>query len=156
MPSTHNGFGTWYWGKTNVRTRRGTCEFCKRVTDLKSYDTTLYFVALFMPLIPLGDRRVFAHCSACTRHRVAKMRAWIKLRDENVGAAVAAYLAAPRDAAKAEAAVAAAVSFDSFPHFLQVGPVIANTLASNAAAQAALAAGASFFGRLEDAESAYQ
>ena len=26
MPQTVNGIGTWYWGKTNIQTRRGECE----------------------------------------------------------------------------------------------------------------------------------
>ena len=50
MPSTVNGIGTWYYGKSNLVTRNDTCEFCHNYAELKSYDTTLYFVVVFIPL----------------------------------------------------------------------------------------------------------
>ena len=57
MPSTVNGIGTWYYGKDNLVTRNDRCEFCGNYGELKSYDTTLYFVVVFIPLIPLGRKR---------------------------------------------------------------------------------------------------
>ena len=52
MPYTMNGIGTWYWGQRNVQSRMGLCESCGRYGELKSYDTTLYIVVFFLPVIP--------------------------------------------------------------------------------------------------------
>ena len=70
MPTVHDGIGTWYYGKDRIHTRKGTCKFCNSVEELRSYDTTLYFVFFFIPLVPLGKRKVFDECPSCTRHRV--------------------------------------------------------------------------------------
>ena len=72
MPSTYNGVGTWYYGKKNHSTRNTTCEFCRKVGNLESYDTRLYFVVLFIPVIPLGRKRIIDKCPRCSRHMVAK------------------------------------------------------------------------------------
>ena len=68
MPSTVNGIGTHYWGKKNLYTYQGQCQACKRITSLSCYDTNLFFVVVFIPIIPLGRKRIIDHCSACTRH----------------------------------------------------------------------------------------
>ncbi len=60
MPSVINGIGTWYYGKRNIHRFRAGCEFCNRVGDLESYDTTLYFVVVFIPVIPIGKKRILS------------------------------------------------------------------------------------------------
>ncbi|MBN1517108.1 hypothetical protein JXA32_11150 [Candidatus Sumerlaeota bacterium] len=73
MPSTINGIGTWYYGKRNSSKRHGMCEHCGKEAVLESYDATLYFVFLYIPVIPLKKVKVFDECSRCRRHRVAKL-----------------------------------------------------------------------------------
>lgn len=70
MPTTVNGIGTHYYGKNNLQTRQGECGQCNREADLSSYDTRLFFVLVFIPLIPLGKKRVIDECSRCRRHQV--------------------------------------------------------------------------------------
>src|SRR5690242_12378373 len=147
MPQVYNGVGTWYWGKTNIRTRRGTCEFCGRLTDLRSYDTTKFLVILMVPLVPLGEKRVFDQCKACKKHRVTSLKNFRQLRDREVGEASSEYRRSLRDPAKAEVALAKAVSFQAEEEFLSLAKDVERSLPANAALQARLGAGYAFFGK---------
>ncbi len=72
MPSTVNGIGTHYYGKKNVTVRTAACKSCRRVVNLTSYDTRLWFVVVFIPIVPLGRKRIIDQCPSCTRHYVLK------------------------------------------------------------------------------------
>ena len=84
MPSTINGIGTWYWGKDRIHTRGGQCEACGAFGPLRSYDTTLYFVVVYIPIIPLGRRRIINECPRCTRHRALSLRKWRQLQEKEI------------------------------------------------------------------------
>ena len=71
MPTTINGVGTHYYGKSNRQVRQGVCRACRRNAYLESYDTRLWFVVLFVPVVPLGRKHIIDQCSACRRHFVA-------------------------------------------------------------------------------------
>ena len=64
MPTVINGIGTWYYGKRRIHSRKGTCESCGRQADLVSFDTTLFVVVVFVPVIPLQRKRILNQCSA--------------------------------------------------------------------------------------------
>lgn len=70
MPATLNGVGTMYGSTTNVQTRTGVCSRCQRHVLFESYDTRLWFVVLFIPLIPLGRKRIIDSCTSCSYHYV--------------------------------------------------------------------------------------
>ena len=88
MPATVNGIGTHYWGKKNLASRNGVCEFCRHQVALSSYDTRLWFVVLFLPFIPLGRKRIIDQCSRCSRHRVANADAYEKARAAQTAASL--------------------------------------------------------------------
>ena len=71
MPTTINGVGTHYYGKKNASVRAGACRSCGRVSNLESYDTRLFVVIVFIPVIPLGRKRIIDSCPFCRRHFVA-------------------------------------------------------------------------------------
>ena len=71
MPTTYNGIGTHYYGKKNRTVRTAACHSCNRVGPLESYDTRLWFVIIFIPVIPLKRKRIIDQCRSCTRHYVA-------------------------------------------------------------------------------------
>jgi tetratricopeptide (TPR) repeat protein len=71
MPTTVNGIGTHYYGKQNVSVRTAACAACHRIGALESYDTRLWFVIVFIPVIPLGRKRIIDQCPACSRHFAA-------------------------------------------------------------------------------------
>jgi tetratricopeptide (TPR) repeat protein len=71
MPTTINGIGTRYSGRSNLSVRAGRCHSCHRDGMLESYDTRLWFVILYIPLIPLGKKRITDCCPRCRRHFAA-------------------------------------------------------------------------------------
>ena len=87
MPTTVNGIGTHYYGKKNRSMRTAACRSCKRVANLESYDTRLWFVIIFIPIIPLGRKRVIDSCPICSRHFVASADAYEQARQLQVSAA---------------------------------------------------------------------
>jgi tetratricopeptide (TPR) repeat protein len=155
MPQVLNGIGTWYWGRTNIRTRRGVCQFCKRSADLSSFDTTKFFVVLFVPIVPLGQKRIINQCSACKRHLMLSLKKFNALRDREVGEAVQDYLAVPADPARAERVIGKCVGHEAQEPFMEVAGQIERAQARNSAMQAQLGGAYAFFGFPDEAEAAY-
>ncbi|MFT3686854.1 MAG: hypothetical protein QM783_18360 [Phycisphaerales bacterium] len=117
MPLTVNSIGTRYSGSTNVSVRRDRCQHCGRVADLSSYDTRLYFVVLFLPIIPLARKRIINQCSACTKHYAMPIEQWEKQRLEKLGGAVADWSADRDNVELATRAVGMAVAFEAREEF---------------------------------------
>ena len=87
MPSTVNGIGTSYVGRRNRQVRSGVCRSCRRSGALESYDTRLWFVVIFVPVIPLGRKRIIDQCPFCRRHYVASKDQYEVSRQLNISAA---------------------------------------------------------------------
>jgi tetratricopeptide (TPR) repeat protein len=155
MPQVYNGIGTWYWGKTNIRTSRGACQFCKRTGDLRSYDTTKFFVVVFVPLLSLGQKRVISECPSCKRHLVLPLKKFNDIRQKEVGTAVEEYRKAPADPAKAAIVISKAIGCEDEDQFLDVAEQIERSLARDPDIQTRLGAAYAFFGHSEQAEAAY-
>jgi|GEM_PF-955922 len=84
MPTTVNGIGTRYAGRSNVEITQGQCEHCHRVTSLETYETRLWFCFLYIPLIPLGRKQILDYCQACTWHRAINWSEWDRIRSEAI------------------------------------------------------------------------
>ncbi len=95
MPATYNGVGTLYYGKRNRSVRIAPCRSCGRVAHLESYDTRLWFVIIFIPVLPLGRKRIIDACPACTRHFVAGADEYEQARQLQVSAAQEEYRRSP-------------------------------------------------------------
>jgi tetratricopeptide (TPR) repeat protein len=95
MPATYNGIGTHYYGKKNLQTRRGKCRSCGREGELSSYDTRLWFVVFFIPIIPLGRKRILDSCPACRRHYVSDLDKWETARQLEVSGAMEKFRSSP-------------------------------------------------------------
>jgi tetratricopeptide (TPR) repeat protein len=156
MPYIHNGVGTWYYGKRRIHSRKGTCEFCKRVVELKSYDTTLYFVFFMVPLIPLGQKRIFNQCSTCSRHRVMPLKQW----EANKAAAVAQLLEKlqrdPDNRDTILSGLALASGYQDQALLDKLADALARHRTDDAAIQAQLGASYFYFARYAEAEAAYR
>jgi hypothetical protein len=76
MPTVINGIGTWYYGQRRIHSRKGACAFCGKLAVLESFDTTLFFVVVYVPLVPLARKRILEQCSVCRRHRVLSLAKW--------------------------------------------------------------------------------
>ena len=154
MPHLINGIGTWYLGKSNRRIDRGVCEHCGSFENLQSYDTTRYFLLVFLPLIPLGKWRVLRECGRCRRHGTVKLREWQRQRREQVAEAIAAYEADPADPAKAGRAVGTTMVYDRRDAFARLATLVLQHLGEDPDTLLTLADALHYFGRQEEAESA--
>lgn len=156
MPSTMNGVGTHYWGKANLETRWTVCEHCGRAGDLRSYDTTKYFVLFYLPLIPLGKLHILDECPHCTRHQSIKLDEWRRLRKEAVAEALAAYFAEPDNRELAEQALGTCAFYREGEEVLPLVAKIYRSFGEDVEMVAHLAGTLDVFDQTQGAESAYR
>jgi tetratricopeptide (TPR) repeat protein len=95
MPTTYNGIGTHYYGKKSRQVRSGACRACGAQGQLESYDTRLWFVVLFIPVIPLGRKRIIDQCPVCRRHFAAPRDQFEVARQLNLSGAIQRYRSQP-------------------------------------------------------------
>jgi len=156
MPSVINGIGTWYYGQKNVHVFTGTCQFCQRLGQLKTYDTNLFFVVLFIPIIPLGGRKILNECPYCKRHQLMALKKWESTRTENIKKSVEAYCENPFDEAKARDAINTTVFFRAEEAFRGLTTIVDASFPISPAIQSLLGEAHLFFGNLELAIEHYQ
>jgi len=84
MPGTVNGIGTHYYGKKNLKKEAGVCEHCGRQVELQSYDTWLCACVLFIPVIPLGKKKILDYCPSCTYHRALPFAEWERIKSKAI------------------------------------------------------------------------
>ena len=82
--ATVNGIGTHYYGKRNRSTRTGVCRACGNKAALESYDTRLWVVVLFIPVIPLGRKRIINQCGSARGTSPPTSRSSRRARQLNV------------------------------------------------------------------------
>ncbi len=76
MPSSINGVGTHYYGRKNRKARTAVCQHCGHKAELTSYETRLWFVFFFIPIIPFGRKRISDQCAVCNRHIAMGLKRW--------------------------------------------------------------------------------
>jgi len=154
MPSTVNGIGTSYWGKAERVFRRGECEHCVELGDLASYDTTKYFVVVFVPLIPLGKLRIFDECPSCHRHGVMKLREWENLKKSEVEEAVALFRAQPSSSEAGHRLLQACAAYGKETQFLEHSKEVLQHHGGDASTLSLMSEVLEEYGHLEQAEGA--
>ena len=87
MPSTINGIGTHYYGKKNETTRKAVCNHCHNNTTMTSYETRLWCVFIYVPIIPLKKKRIIDMCSACSYHFAHDVEDWETGRQQAIATA---------------------------------------------------------------------
>ena len=156
MPHVVNGIGTWYYGKDNAHTTWGVCDSCRSVVDMKSYDTTKYFVIFFVPFFPLGSYRVLEECSRCKKHRLLKQKEWTRLKAESVREVLAELREDHTNEETVIKALETAVAFQDREIFAKVGDTIAAPMVDNHQVQAVLGRANEYFGKYDRAETAFR
>ena len=124
MPATINGVGTGYWGKKNQVAFQAVCDHCGHPAVLRSYDTWYCFVVVFLPVVPLGKRRIIDQCSRCSRHYVLTLKEWEQLKTESITTATQAYKQEPGNSEKAAELITTVISFKDEELFTQLAPVL--------------------------------
>jgi tetratricopeptide (TPR) repeat protein len=156
MPTVINGIGTWYYGRERVHTLRGVCEFCQGVGDLTSYDTTLYFTFLYIPVIPLAKKRILQQCGGCQKHRVVKHKDWEAAKAKDSAAVLEKLQANPDDREAVLRALDLAMSYQDQRLFDGVAETLASGHQNDAGVQTLLGQGYGYFSRHAEAEAAYR
>ncbi len=155
MPITYNGIGTRYHGKSNLEIRPGACRSCGREGQLQSYDTRLWFVILFIPIIPLGRKRILDYCPTCRRHYVSDLNKWETARQLEVSGAMDKYRSNPTP----ENAIAAHQQMLGFHQVAEATELQKSMLAQfpdNAKVQVYLASALDHLGRRDQAAKLYE
>ena len=155
MPHVINGVGTWYYGKRNVHRLRNVCSQCSAVGDLESYDTTLYFVVVFVPLVPLAKKRVMDSCPACGGHRVMPLRLWEKAKAEGLTSALDRLQADPSDREAILHALGTAATFQNEALLAVAGDALATHRPTDAGVLATYGDVSGYFARHDAAAAAY-
>ncbi|VAX41633.1 hypothetical protein MNBD_PLANCTO02-977 [hydrothermal vent metagenome] len=84
MPATINGIGTHYYGKGDIEHFEGVCDQCNKPTTLSNYETKLWFVVIFIPIIPLGRKMILSDCSSCGRHYTMPLHEWENIKQNEI------------------------------------------------------------------------
>lgn len=150
MPFTYNGVGTRYNGKKNVEIRPGVCRSCGRHVQLESYDTRLWFVILYIPIIPLGRKRILDACPACRRHYVSDLDKWETARQLETSGAMDKYRSNPTP----ENAIAAhqqLIGFHQVNEATEFQKTVLEKFSDNAKVQAYLGSAMNHIGRNDQA-----
>ena len=147
MPSTVNGIGTHYYGKKKLEVRPGVCEFCRRDAQLASYDTTLWFVVFFIPLIPVGKKHILNYCPHCTRHRVLSLKEWEEIKQKNISGAMEEMKANPQDPKLAVKLHGTLVAFGQTGDAEKLGLLLKERFANDAETQVYLGSTMQYLGK---------
>lgn len=151
MPATYNGIGTTYYGKKNLQLRPGLCPHCSKGTNLSSYDTRLWFVVLYLPLIPLGRKRILDYCPLCTQHGAMPLQKWEEFKAESLTPLLAEFQARPNDPEVAEKLHAQLLVVGQHDEASRMGKLIAERFPINAKLLAYLGHATSYWGRPDEA-----
>jgi len=155
MPYTVNGIGTHYYGKKNLERTVGVCEKCGGTGELLTYETRLWFVVLFIPIIPLGKKQIIDYCGKCSTHRAVSLREWRRVGDEAIQESMEEMSSDPDDP---EAAMKMHARLDSFNKMEEAGALaemMEAKFADNAEVQLYLAAWHDQKGRTEEADARF-
>ncbi|MGB8352658.1 MAG: hypothetical protein WCD79_02095 [Chthoniobacteraceae bacterium] len=156
MPHVINGIGTWHWGKRNIYKETGTCEFCNAFGELRSYDTTLFFVVVFVPLIPIKQERVLRSCPRCRKFRVMKLKTWNEAKQKDILAAVEALKTDSRNPENVSRAIRTVVGYQDEAAFLRLAAVVREHGDSDPQLQGLLGAAYVCFLHFPEAEECYR
>jgi tetratricopeptide (TPR) repeat protein len=156
MPTVINGTGTWYYGKRRIYRRKGVCGSCKRFAELESYDTTLYIVFFFIPLVPIGQKRILDACPLCRRHRVLPLKAWEASKAADIDRLLAKLRDNPDDRDAIVAGLGLAAAYQDPVLLDKLADTLARDRTDDAVIQAHLGGASAHFARHAEAEEAYR
>jgi len=140
MPTTLNGIGTHYYGKKDLETRVGVCEHCGKEATLRTYETRLWFVIVFVPIIPLGKKQILDECSRCTMHRALPLDEWERIKNEAVSETLGKASADPDDPEAAVDLLGTLYAFKRRDEAREMARIMTQKFADNADVQLQLAA----------------
>ena len=151
MPATINGIGTTYYGKKHLQQRPGLCPHCSKGTTLSSYDTRLWFVVLYLPVIPLGRKRILDSCPLCTNHGAMPLHKWEEFKQESLSTLLADFQGRPTDPEAAEKLHAQLLLVGQHEEAGRVAKLMAERFPKNPKLLAYLGHSTAYWGRPDEA-----
>lgn len=88
MPFTYEGIGTKYFGQKDRRWRTGQCRNCGFQGTLGNYNTRLWFVIFYIPVFPLGHKKIVDECPKCRQHFAFDPLQYDTLKETTISEAV--------------------------------------------------------------------
>jgi len=149
-------YGVAHCGKANRVDRYDNCEHCGVFGKLSSYDAVAFFTIYWIPFIPLGRKHVVDHCPSCKKHREISLRKYRKIKEKELGEAVANMKNSPDDADKAIEGIHAFIRHNEFTSFETMATALGRKHAGNAKVMNALGAAYEYMGRLDSAEACFR
>jgi tetratricopeptide (TPR) repeat protein len=155
MPTLVNGCGTWYCGKRRIHRVKARCSQCGAFVELDSYDTTLCFVILMIPIVPLSQKRILESCPACRQHRVVKLKDWEASKAKSFNSILEKLRANPDDRETIQVSLGLATAYQDEKLFDKLADVLAGQRTQDPEIQAQIGSAYEYFSRWSDAEGAY-
>jgi len=149
-------FGVKTFGKDHAQSRYGNCGQCGAFGKLQSYDTSKYFHVYWVPLVPLGRKRVIDSCPSCKMHRETGVRQYRKIRRESLANALEEMKNDPDNAEKAISGIQTFVSFGELQNFEAIAPALAQRHQASGSVMRELAGAYDYIGNHEEASRYYQ
>ena len=140
MPYTLNGIGTTYYGKKHLERHHGVCDHCGHRGELQSYETRLWFVFVFIPIIPLGKKQILDYCPKCRRHRAVAVEDWRRIGEDTLTKGMAELAEKPNDPEVAMRMHEMLVFFNKNEEAAKLAKLMASNFADNADVQMHLGA----------------
>lgn len=145
-------FGTGHYSKRNPQHRHGICESCGRAGQLHSYNCTQFAHLYWIPIIPLGSKRIMDQCPSCKAGREMSLGEYKKLHTETLLPAIEELRIKPTDKEAGMQALALATQFGSKEEFIEVVGMMAHHHTNDSEVLAQVGLGFNRFNMREDAE----
>jgi tetratricopeptide (TPR) repeat protein len=126
-----NGVGTWYYGKSNLFSYTDFCPYCNRYVTLSSYDTREWFVIVFIPIIPLGKKRIIDSCPICTKHKSLPLKKYLQLKEKAYAEADQKFQQNPNDPEAAAELLQVFAAYQDMNFFDETAPQILRLFPNN-------------------------
>ena len=156
MPTIINGIGTWYCGKRRVHRVKSGCPHCGAFSELESYDTTLCFVVVMIPVLPLSSKRILNSCPVCQKHQVIGLKQWEAAKGKAFNDILEKLKANPDDRETIQTALGLATVYQDELLFDKLADALAGHRTDDAEIQSQLGGAYEYFSRWADAEVAYR
>lgn len=145
-------YGTKYYGKANVFKRYDHCGNCGNMGWLSSYDAAYFFTLYYIPLIPLGRKRIIDSCPVCNMHRELGLGKYKRLHKKEVSKAMADMELSPDDPEKVKPLIQSFIAYHEIDSFEKAAPLLGEKHRNNADIQSMIGAAYEHLGSMSEAE----
>ncbi|MEM7791135.1 MAG: hypothetical protein AAF546_07030 [Verrucomicrobiota bacterium] len=134
---------------------RKSCESCGKYGYHQSYDSSRFITLYFIPVVPLGSKKIISDCPYCKNTLIVSKREWKDLRKKDLTREVEDYLKDPGSQEKAKKAITIAVQCHGRAQLLKIAPLIKENLSHSSEISALMAQAFSFLCMDAEADEAY-